>query len=581
MNHLHNQELFTFQFLTSTSVTFLISLKITIQWTMNQWASDRVVAPTPGSVITILDTANEFAIKGNHLTLRHRNESVHLMMFLLSLTGEAKTWLDELNEGTIKTWVKFEPLSLEDSFPPALFDRLFREIQAFSQHENETLTEAWLRMKEMLINCHGHNLSKGNKIFYHGLNKITQGVLNAAAGGIFLYETPNQAYQLLEDKVLLKLNWAKNQKSKPSLKKTVAFTDEGSSNSDTDKSMARMDAMTIKIDAEYKEFQYRLKQPNPNHNDDIPMSREEEAKFIFADKQSGRPFGSLPSNTQPNPKGSSSKPYQPSEAQNEQVNSVFTQSGKSYDPPINPNDKPKDFETPINFDSDDEDDEPTPQPKPQDPKPVKENPTPKPYKLKISYPQRLRKEKMEAQYDHSNYPVGIAENMLIEMGKFTFPVDFVILEIEEDSKVPLIIGRPFLHTADVVIRVKQKQLNLGVEEDFDDLLDEEFDIVIKNKKGAENVDADHLSRIENDKTSDDSEVDDNFLEETLMEITTNDTPWFTNFANYLEDPYLFKVCSDGMIRRCISGPENHTILDQCHHRLTSGHYGPNTIAKKS
>ncbi|GKB27882.1 reverse transcriptase domain-containing protein [Tanacetum coccineum] len=41
-------------------------------------------------------------------------------------------------------------------------------------------------------------------------------------------------------------------------------------------------------------------------------------------------------------------------------------------------------------------------------------------------------------------------------------VDFIILEIEENSKVPLILGRPFLHTADAVIRVKQKQLNLGV-----------------------------------------------------------------------------------------------------------------------
>ncbi|GJV96675.1 reverse transcriptase domain-containing protein [Tanacetum coccineum] len=52
--------------------------------------------------------------------------------------------------------------------------------------------------------------------------------------------------------------------------------------------------------------------------------------------------------------------------------------------------------------------------------------------------------------------------MLIEVGKFTFPVDFVILEMEEDGKVPIIVGRPFLHTADAVIRVKQKQLNLGV-----------------------------------------------------------------------------------------------------------------------
>ncbi|GJT41318.1 reverse transcriptase domain-containing protein [Tanacetum coccineum] len=60
------------------------------------------------------------------------------------------------------------------------------------------------------------------------------------------------------------------------------------------------------------------------------------------------------------------------------------------------------------------------------------------------------------------YPVGIAENMLVEVGKFTFPVDFVILEMEEDSKVPLILGRPFLHTADAIIRVKQRQLNLRV-----------------------------------------------------------------------------------------------------------------------
>ncbi|GJV01337.1 reverse transcriptase domain-containing protein [Tanacetum coccineum] len=60
------------------------------------------------------------------------------------------------------------------------------------------------------------------------------------------------------------------------------------------------------------------------------------------------------------------------------------------------------------------------------------------------------------------YPVGIAKNMLVEVGKFTFLADFIILEMEEDSKVPLILGRPFLHTADAVIRVKQKQLNLGV-----------------------------------------------------------------------------------------------------------------------
>ncbi|GJY74023.1 reverse transcriptase domain-containing protein [Tanacetum coccineum] len=276
------------------------------------WAAERVVAPTLGSAIIIPETANEFAIKGNHLTLikgnqfdgrtktdphKHiheflgicdmfkyrdtKNEVVRLIMFPLSLIGEAKTWLDELNEGTIKTWDELRTAFISRFFPPALFDRLLREIRAFSQHENESLTDAWLRMKEMLKNYHGHNLSKGNiiKIFYHGLNEITQEVLNAAAGGIFLYKTPNQAYQLLEDKVLLKLDWAKNQETKSSLKKTIAFTAKGNSNSDTNKIMGRMDAMTMKTDAQYKDFQSRSKQPNLD-DDDIPMSREEETKFM-------------------------------------------------------------------------------------------------------------------------------------------------------------------------------------------------------------------------------------------------------------------------------------------------------------
>ncbi|GKA39789.1 hypothetical protein Tco_0732340 [Tanacetum coccineum] len=135
---------------------------------------------------------------------------------------------------------------------------------------------------------------------------------------------------------------------------------------------------------------------------------------------------------------------------------------------------------------------------------------------------------------------------------------------------------------------------------------DEIDIEIKDRKGTENVAADHLSRIENDESSDDSDVDDNFPGETLMEINTKDEPWFADFANYLvakvipkgmtyqqknkffsnlkhyfwEKPYLFKVCSDGIIRRCISGSKTQIFLDQRHYRPTDGHYGPNVTAKK-
>ncbi|GJX97826.1 reverse transcriptase domain-containing protein [Tanacetum coccineum] len=65
------------------------------------------------------------------------------------------------------------------------------------------------------------------------------------------------------------------------------------------------------------------------------------------------------------------------------------------------------------------------------------------------------------------------------------------------------------------------------------LLLQEFDIEIKDIKGIENVVADHFSRIKNDESSDDSEVDNNYPEETLMEINTKDEPWFVDFANYL------------------------------------------------
>lgn len=63
------------------------------------------------------------------------------------------------------------------------------------------------------------------------------------------------------------------------------------------------------------------------------------------------------------------------------------------------------------------------------------------------------------------YPLGIAENIPVKVDKFVFPVDFVILDIKEDQNVPIILGRPFLNTADAVIHVSKKTLTLGVGKD--------------------------------------------------------------------------------------------------------------------
>nr|GEW59878.1 retrovirus-related Pol polyprotein from transposon 17.6 [Tanacetum cinerariifolium] len=585
-----------------------------------------------------------------------------------------------------------------------------------------------------------------------------------------------------------------------------------------------------------------------------------ETKFDrLADKQSGRPSGSLPSNIQPNPKGHNSKTYQPPQARNEHINALFTRSGKSYYPPVNPNDQQDKSKTPINFDSDNEDDETTPQPKIRNAKPVKETPIRTERmifnidsKMKHSHSNddtcfnidvidEILEEDFDALLDegciilHSIEGTCLGKEILAEFDEFiemtadensdsesdtkeppfekiTINTDYKIktsleepptdLELkplpdnlecvflEEPTFLPLLEDKKpvvqkqrrlnsnmqevvkkeivklldtgiiylisdslwvsLIHCVqkkEVLQSSPTKMMNLSQQEPsqvgeyasiivnsmkqpqkiivlynlwiklkttftcpsgtyafrrmpfglcnvtatfqrcmlaiFHDMIEESFEVFmenfsvfgnsfktclnnldkmlqrcndahlvlnwekchfmvkerivlghkvssaelevdkakidvisklpppanikeIKDKKGTKNAAADHLSRIKNNELSDESEVDDNFLEETLMEINTKDEPWFADFANYLvsdsipkgmtyqqknnffsdlkhyfwEDPYLFKVCSDGMIRRCISGPETRTILDQCHHGPIGGHYGPNVTAKK-
>ncbi|GJX29298.1 hypothetical protein Tco_0237377 [Tanacetum coccineum] len=63
------------------------------------------------------------------------------------------------------------------------------------------------------------------------------------------------------------------------------------------------------------------------------------------------------------------------------------------------------------------------------------------------------------------YPKGIAENILVRICKFTFLVDFIILDMPEDVKVPLILGRLFLTTAHAKINVYKRKITLRVGEE--------------------------------------------------------------------------------------------------------------------
>ena len=65
-------------------------------------------------------------------------------------------------------------------------------------------------------------------------------------------------------------------------------------------------------------------------------------------------------------------------------------------------------------------------------------------------------------------PEGVIEGVLVKVGKFILPVDFIILDMEEDSQVPLILGRPFLATGAAFIDMKKGVLTLRVGEEAAD-----------------------------------------------------------------------------------------------------------------
>ncbi|XP_058185637.1 uncharacterized protein LOC131302862 [Rhododendron vialii] len=115
-----------------------------------------------------------------------------------------------------------------------------------------------------------------------------------------------------------------------------------------------------------------------------------------------------------------------------------------------------------------------------------------------------------------------------------------------------------------------------------------FNLTIKDKKGVENVVADHLSRLQFEDPTPSLPIVDAFPDEQLFAISS--TPWFADIVNYLatgllpphwspqerrrflhevrmfsyDDPYLFKYCQDQIVRRCVPDSDQRRILEFCH-----------------
>ncbi|GJS73206.1 reverse transcriptase domain-containing protein [Tanacetum coccineum] len=132
---------------------------------------------------------------------------------------------------------------------------------------------------------------------------------------------------------------------------------------------------------------------------------------------------------------------------------------------------------------------------------------------------------------------------------------------------------------------KKITLKVGDNEVIFDM--DQSNIEIKDKKGAENLAADHLSGLENPymEVLTEKEIADEFPDEHLKVLRSKfkvDEPWFFSQVKtyFWEEPYAFKLCADNIIRRHVDGSESLEILAHCHSRPTGGHHSANVTAKK-
>ncbi|CAM8904949.1 unnamed protein product [Rhodiola kirilowii] len=135
------------------------------------------------------------------------------------------------------------------------------------------------------------------------------------------------------------------------------------------------------------------------------------------------------------------------------------------------------------------------------------------------------------------------------------------------------------------------------------LLLQEFDVEIRDKKGIENTVADHLSRLVREEDA--GQITETFPDEHLYAISGK-LPWFAPIVNYLvggkfppsysraqclklkhdakyyvwDDPYLWKIGVDQILRRCIPDDEIASVISFCHELECGGHFGPRRTARK-
>ncbi|XP_074298180.1 uncharacterized protein LOC141629003 [Silene latifolia] len=391
-------------------------------------------------------------------------DKVKETLFPYSLKDSTREWyryLDKVAAG-VTNWTSLDLAFYKRYYPPVKTNALRSQITNFQQGPDEELHEAWVRFKKLVrsVTHHGFQHWYLCNQFYNALYDDYRVILDAVANGRFQKNVDsNKGWNTIEEMAVHRAEYGSSR---------------GNSRKPSDE-MSVVVALEASINARFKNLEFskasekKIEIPVHNSNETAELREIVQALLVQVTKieeariESARNFEKqleiLAANQVAN---SSSKCEVPIET----LNAIHLRSGLSYDG----SDKPR---------KDSENDE-----KSDLNSGAKTNSTASasgnhefgkalcdlgasvgvmPYsvceKLNIG---NLKVTNMTLQMaDRSiQRPLGILEDVPVQVGKFFIPVDFIVLDIGEDSQIPIILGRPFLHTAGAVIDVKRGVLTL-------------------------------------------------------------------------------------------------------------------------
>ncbi|GJR73244.1 hypothetical protein Tco_0085609 [Tanacetum coccineum] len=390
-------------------------------------------------------------------------DQVMLRAFPMSLTGAASRWLRNEPTGSITTWDGLKTKFLNKYYPPAQTAKKIEEINNFQQEPDENIYQAWERFKELWMKCPQHYLTEMQEKWHNGTSKLrsTETSDRLAAIQAQLNNLGREIKKVNEKVYAAQVGCEKCKE--PHYTKDFPLKEERKTLEEAYYTQFGGPFQGGGYKADTLGF-YQRNNANPSHQErrqsmedtlrkriwkstQYAVSTAENHTTMYETKQTTIPFLSRLNGYYYEEKKGSYRP-QFSEAYSEASQSI---PQKEKDP--------WSFTLPclinnVCFDNALVDLGSS----------VSVMPLLAYLNLGLS---KLAHTKLTIELAGRivKYTKGIAENVLVKISKFIFPVDFVILDIPEDIKVPLILGRPFLSMAHAKIDVYKRKITLRVGEE--------------------------------------------------------------------------------------------------------------------